>query len=229
MKSKDLLLYLAIKNNGDWDAIYRFIKDKKQLNKEEMAETIKDYKGDFICLTDENYPEILKTTYKPPFILFYKGDISLLNTERKNMLSVIGSRNCSTYAKEMTDKIINELPENICVISGMAKGIDGIAHEAAIKSKKKTIAVLGGGLNNIYPKENTNLFNSIVENGGLIISEYPGNCEPKKENFLFRNRLIATLCKALFVAESYGRSGSSSTVCCALQENRDICLSLIHI
>ena len=223
MKSKELLLYLAIKNKGDWDGIYRFIKEKREIDKEELKNTIDNFKGNFICLTDDDYPEVLKYTTKPPFILFYRGDISLLKEERKNMLSVIGSRNCSTYAKDMTNKLINELPNNICIISGMAKGIDGIAHEAALNSKKKTIAVLGGGFNYIYPKEHTKLFDSIIENGGLVISEYPDDCEPKKENFLYRNRLIATLCKALFVAESYGRSGSSSTVCFALQENRDVC------
>lgn len=222
MKINELLLFISLKYEGDWERIYEFISKKEKFDQKEFENTIKLFNGNYITIMDEDYPKILKICTKPPFVLFYKGNKEILNTEFNKMLSVIGSRNNSLYAKEMTTKIIKELPDDIVIISGLAKGIDGIAHKAALDSNKKTIAILGGGINFIYPKENEPLYNEIIDKGGLILSEYPKYSEPKKENFLFRNRLIASLGKALFVAESYGRSGTSSTICFALQENRDI-------
>ena len=222
MKTNELLLFISLKYQGDWESIYNFIERKEKFDQKEFDDVVKNFNGGYITIMDDDYPKIFKNCIKPPFVLYYKGNKELLNTEFNKMLAVIGSRNNSLYGKEMTNKIIKGLPNDIVIISGLAKGIDGIAHKVAVDSNKKTIAILGGGINYIYPKENESLYNEIIDKGGLIISEYPLNSEPKKENFLMRNRLIAALSKALFVAESYGRSGSSSTICFALQENRDV-------
>lgn len=222
MNARHLILYLAVKFNGNWENILNFIKNKEPVDVDEVEKLANDFKGEYITLVDEEYPKNLQASRRPPFILFYKGDISILSLREKNFLSVIGSRNCSDYAKNTISKIINELPNDIIIVSGMAKGIDGVAHLSALNSKKKTIAILGSGIDYIYPSENKYLYERIIKEGGLILSEYPLNSEPEPNNFLFRNRLIACLCNSLLVGESYGRSGSKSTVTYAVEEGKDI-------
>jgi DNA processing protein len=154
--------------------------------------------------------------------LYYKGDIDLLKSDQSKFLTVIGSRDCTNYGREAVTEIVKDLPEDIVIVSGLARGIDGAGQKAALDSNKKTIGVLGGGIDNIYPKENKDLFTRICNGGGLLLSEYPEAQEPKPNNFLFRNRIIACLGKAVLVGESYARSGTHATVCFALNEGRDI-------
>ena len=132
------------------------------------------------------------------------------------MLGVIGARNNTDYGLKNCRKIVKELDENVIIISGLAKGIDGIAHQAAMECKKRTIAVLGCAINKIYPSDNSTLYDDIVRNNGVIISEYGPNVETGCDNFLLRNRIIASLADTLLVIESYGRSGCMSTVSFAL-------------
>ncbi|MCB9499162.1 MAG: DNA-protecting protein DprA [Erysipelotrichaceae bacterium] len=222
MQARELLLFLSHKYEGDWDKIYYAIRTKEKVQSDEVVDFAKSFKGNYITLTDENYPHFIKETTRPPFVLYYKGDIEILRGDQSKFLTVIGSRECTNYGRETISQIVKELPENIVIVSGLAKGIDGAAQRSALDSNKKTIGVLGGGIDNIYPKENADLFTQITNGGGLILSEYPESLEPKPNNFLFRNRIIASLGKAVLVGESYARSGTHATVCFALNEGRDI-------
>ena len=130
---------------------------------------------------DEQYPKSLLKIKSYPQKLYILGNIELLN---KNSIAIVGSRSCTEYGKQYAFKFAKELGDaNLCIISGLAKGIDTYAHMGAMESLGNTIAVLGGGFNNIYPKENTELFNKILDNGGCIISEYEPNEGVKSSNF----------------------------------------------
>ena len=163
-----------------------------------------------INMEDREFPERLLNIKKYPNIIFATGDINLLNS--KYTVGIVGSRNCTEYGVKATNEFSKRLSQKgLCIISGMAVGIDGVAHNAAINEIGKTIAVLGGGFNHIFPEENEWLFHKILENGGCIISEYPPDELPDKNNFPIRNRIISGLSDALLVVEAEHRSGSSIT------------------
>lgn len=149
------------------------------------------------------------------------GNIALLNVE--HTVGIVGARECTEYGRRVTNEFAKELSkEGICIISGMAVGIDGIAHNAAIEEQGKTIAVLGGGHNHIYPPENEWLFHKLLEKGGCIISEYSPDVEADKSNFKKRNRIISGLSDAILVVEAKHRSGSSITAGYAKEEEKTI-------
>ena len=149
---RNILIHFAIKYNGDYIKILSAIKDKEIVTNEDIEKIKKANICALTCL-DDNYPSFLREIYAPPFVLFYKGDISLLNSD---MISVIGSREPTSYGKEVTEKVLNELFEerDVTIVSGLAKGIDAIAHEVALNNNQKTIAILGSGIDICYPKEN---------------------------------------------------------------------------
>ena len=148
------------------------------------------------------------------------GNLELLN---KDSIAIIGSRNYSEYGKKITIELTKDLVKNnIVIISGMANGIDSIAHNACIDNGGKTIAVLGSGFKNIYPKENEKLFYKILDNGGLVISEYPINVPVQKKNFPLRNRIISGLADAVLVIEATYRSGTSITARYAKEQNKNV-------
>ncbi len=228
MKTKNLIKAIAVFREGNWGLIYKDIRENNHTIKnsnitDEMIENL-----DAIDITeDKKYSIRLKQIDKPPFVLFYKGDISLIL--RQNILAVVGSRENSVYGKESCEKLLKGLKEDTVIISGLAKGVDTYAHMAALKNGYKTIAVLGSGIDNIYPQNNRDLVDKIVESGGLVISEYPGLVEPEKENFLARNRIIAALCSGLLLVESYGRSGALNTTLTALNYGKGIGCVPSHI
>jgi len=171
-----------------------------------------------IHITDKNYPEKLKNIYDPPIIIYALGNIEILNYIS---VAVIGSREPTFYGKKVASEISYNLSKNnVTVISGMAKGIDGEAHIGALKAQGKTIAVLGSGLDCIYPKENEYLFNAIIKNDGVIISEYPLGTKPKPTNFPRRNRIISGLSNGVLVVEAKERSGTLITVDFALEQGK---------
>lgn len=170
---------------------------------------------------DLDYPLGLLHIYSPPFSLFYKGDISKIN-DRKS-LSVVGSRRCSKYGEESTTCIINQLKNyNINVVSGLAVGIDSIAHRAALKNNINTVAVLGSGIDYIYPKINTSLYNDILNSGGCIISEFPLGTKPYPKNFPIRNRIISGIGDLLLVTEAGEKSGTLITAGLALDQGKEV-------
>ncbi|EGE54644.1 DNA-processing protein DprA [Streptococcus parauberis] len=171
-----------------------------------------------ISIFDKNYPISLKSIYNPPVLLFYQGDISLLN---QPILGVVGSRQATKKGIHAVDKIIEELNSKFVIVSGLARGIDTAAHFAAIKNGGKTIAVIGSGMTKFYPKENHRL-QKYIANNHLLISEYGPAEEPLAYHFPQRNRIIAGLSLGIIVCEARVRSGSLITCKYALDEGRDI-------
>lgn len=169
--------------------------------------------------TDQNYPYLLKQIHKPPQKLYYKGNLDLL---KKTCIAVVGTRKNSDYGEEMTRKIIDELSDlDICIVSGLAVGIDTVAHQAALEYGLSTIAILGSGIENIYPLENFELAETIAKKG-LIMSEYEGQLAPLKGNFPQRNRIVSGISVATIIIEAPERSGALITAKLALEQNREI-------
>lgn len=188
---------------------------------------IKDYvenydKNDIQVITifDKEYPPLLKQIYDPPWVLYCKGDLSLLLQEKK--ISVIGTRDPSKNGLLSLEKIVVPLVQaNWVVVSGLAVGIDGRAHAITMENSGKTIAVLGSGFNYIYPRCHQKLASFISKNH-LLISEFPPNRQPQKWNFPMRNRIISGLSKGTLIIEARSRSGSLITADLALQQGREV-------
>ena len=244
-------VWLSSIDNLSLDTIYKLLKifkeperiwylDKKDLekinlNKEDIEKILNIYykqnldnimyyikKNNIITVSinDENYPNSLKNIYDPPILLYLKGNIDLIY---KKSISIIGCRLCSSYGKVVTKKFAYNLAKkNITIISGLARGIDTYAHIGALEANGNTIAVLGSGIDVIYPKENENLYNSIIKNNGLIISEYIIGTKPIPINFPKRNRIISALSSGVLVTEAKIRSGSFITVDFALEQGKEI-------
>lgn len=169
---------------------------------------------------DEIYPKKLKQIYDRPTKLYVEGKLEILNSRS---IAIIGARNCSRYGANIAYKFGYELAKRgITVISGLARGIDAYSHWGAVKAKGKTIAVLGSGLNNIYPKENIILVKEIIKNGGAIITEYEQNATPEKMHFPARNRIISALSDGILVVEARKRSGTLITVDFGIEHGKDI-------
>lgn len=166
-----------------------------------------------------DYPLLLNQIHAAP-PLFYKGSLSPLT---KPCLSIVGTRKNSDYGEFITEKLISELANyDITIVSGLAKGIDTIAHKSALANNLDTIAVLGCGIDYIYPAENTALAAEILEKNGLILSEFPAMTEAVKTNFPRRNRIISGLSVATIVIEAPEKSGALITAKFALEQNRDV-------
>lgn len=173
-----------------------------------------------INIHDELYPNNLRQLKNPPQKLYVEGNEKILN---QIAICVIGSRSHSDYGKRMCERFTKELVENgINIVSGMAKGIDTIAHEACIKNRGKTIAVLPSGFNQIYPQENEVLYYKILEREGAVISEYPPDTKYDKKKPLERNRIVSGLSVGTLVIEAGYNSGSSITAKCAKEQGKKI-------
>ena len=173
--------------------------------------------------SDKEYPTLLKEVNKPPALLYVRGNIELLNG--KMGLAIVGTRKCSTYGKSTTKNIIQDLAiYDIVIVSGLALGIDTEAHRNALENNLPTIAVLGGSVDDesIYPQHNKGLATKILENNGLIISEYKKGTETFPSNFLERNRIIAGITQGTLVVEAPKKSGALSTARHALEANRSV-------
>ena len=180
---------------------------------------LQEHKVKVITILDGGYPQRLKEIYLPPIVLFYRGNLSLIN---QKAVAVVGSREHSKYAKECIREIIPALvKDDIVVISGLARGVDTLAHEETLKANGSTIAVIGSGLDVVYPLENSKLYDLIAKRG-LILSEYPLQSRPLKFHFPYRNRIIAGLSHGVCVIEAKEKSGSLITSNLALSENREV-------
>lgn len=222
MTSRDILIGLAIKFKGDWEKIYNFVHTHEPFDEEELKSLIKRCNSKAITILDDAYPETLKTIYRPPFVLFYHGNINLLDCKFKS-ISVVGSRKCTYHGAMDTVELVKELSKHLIVISGMAMGIDSIAHWTALRNGGKTIAVLGSGINYVYPTFNSTLYNKI-KNEGLIISEYPDDTPPTPKTFPIRNRIVAGLTNCVLVPEAKNNSGTSITVGLEISEGGYVCV-----
>lgn len=173
-----------------------------------------------ITIESEKYPYQLRKIKNSPQQLYLNGNRDLLN---KNIISIIGSRNCTENGRKLARKFARELSEQgIVIASGMAKGIDSEAHEATLNAGGKTIAVLGNGFNHIFPEENKKLYNKILENNGLVVSEYAPETKPDSNLFLERNRIVSGISIGILVIEAAFRSGTSVTAKLAKEQDRKV-------
>lgn len=174
-----------------------------------------------ISCFEEAYPKKLLSIKEYPESLYCRGNTELL--KKNKIVAIVGSRNCSEYGRKYARLFAKNLAkENICVISGLATGIDSVAHDGSIGEEGKTIAVLGGGLNHIYPASNLWLFNKIKENGGLIISEHEDDAETLISGFPKRNRIITGIADAVLVIEACPRSGSKVSAEYAFKQGKKV-------
>jgi len=173
-----------------------------------------------ITIKDKKYPDNLRNISKPPKQLYVLGNESILN---EKSIAIIGSRVCTDEGKKLAEYFAKELSKNgICIISGMAKGIDTSAHLGALKTGGNTIAVLGAGFNYIFPKENKELFSEIIKNNGAVITEYSENVKPKSEGFVQRNRIVSGLSMGVLIIEAKHRSGTAITANFARSQGRKL-------
>ena len=203
MSQRKILVALAIHYGGEWDKIYKALMEKRYLPDDVADAYISSLKCNFITILDSDYPEYLKEQRCPPFVLFYYGDISLIN-----------------------DPIVSQLNKDIIVVSGLAKGIDAIAHLTSFKTNRRTVAVLGCGIENVYPVDNEELYSKFRKSKfNLIISEYPGMTNPEMFHFPARNRLIAAFSSSVLVTEAKIQSGTMITASFAVHyDRRVLCL-----
>ena len=173
----------------------------------------------FLMYEDALYPKRLREIYLPPVVLFYKGRLELFN---RLSIGIVGARNHTPYSKEALEYLLPDILERkVSIISGLARGVDSLAHQLTLDLKGETIAVIGNGINICYPKENQSLYDAIGKKG-LILSEYPLDSPPLKFHFPYRNRIIAGLSHGLCVIEAKLHSGSLITANVALSENRQV-------
>lgn len=195
------------------------VKSKKNNKLDEISRIIDKYSIDIISINDDIYPKLLKKIYDPPSVIYVRGQIQ---NKKCDIISVIGSRKASSYGRCMAYKISSQLSQNgIIVCSGMASGIDTVAHKACIESGGITYGILGTGIDKYYPKSNKELMEKTILNGALI-SEFPIGTMARPENFPRRNRLISGISKGVVVVEAALKSGTLITVDCALEQGREI-------
>lgn len=193
-----------------------FIENYKALKSKELRKIFMEYPS--ISILDREYPALLKEIHNPPVLFFYQGNIKLLDSPK---LAIVGSRKASETGIKSVQKIVEELNNKYVIVSGLARGIDTAAHLSSLRNGGQTIAIIGSGFNNVYPKENRRLQDYIGQHH-LLISEYAPNDKPYSFHFPERNRIIAGLVKAVLVVEAKKRSGSLITCQHALDEGRDV-------
>ena len=211
------------------EIIHNIMESKNERVIDYHIKYIKENNIDIIHIYEESYPQILKQIYDAPISLYIKGNKEILNNKS---IGIVGCRECTDYGKKATKYFAYNLSkENINIVSGLAKGVDSYAHWGNIgainelenhNSCGKTIAVVGNGLDMVYPKENIELANEIIRSGGAIISEYSCGTKPDKMNFPARNRIISGISSGIIVVEAKEKSGSLITVDFALEQGRDV-------
>jgi DNA processing protein len=215
---------LELRQSGiEENTAQEFILKRKDIDPElEMAKVQKE-NIQAITIKDVEYPKLLQEIFTPPALLYVKGDLNNLN--HKFNLAVVGTRKVSNYGRQITPTLVKPLVQNgFSITSGLALGVDALAHQAAVEVQGKTIAVLGSGLDqqSIYPSSNRYLAQNILNHGGTIITEFPIGMMPLRHNFPTRNRIIAGLSLGTVVIEAAETSGALITAYCALEQNREV-------
>ncbi len=187
---------------------------------EDEIKFIEKYNIKVLFLSDKDYPQRLLNCYDSPTVLFYKGSADL-NASR--VIGIVGTRSNTDYGKQFTEQLVEDLSaQQILIVSGLAFGIDCIAHKASVKNGLPTVGVVGHGLDKIYPSANTTLAKDMVKEGGGILSEFFSGTKPDKHNFPLRNRIVAGLCDATIIVETHLGGGSMITAKLADAYNRDV-------
>ena len=217
-KVENLKPYTHI-STADKRAIASSAKDEKL---DYIIHKIDEYKMDVTTFLDKDFPSILNHIYNPPAILFMRGNRALLD-RRLNRIALVGARRCSLYGRNVARMLGKELGKySTIIVSGGARGIDAHGHEGLLASLGYGIVVMGCGLDIVYPRENTKLFDRILQNNGLLVSEYPPGTPPSAKHFPARNRIISGLSRGVIVVEAKGSSGSLITADMAVSEGRDV-------
>lgn len=184
-------------------------------------EQVKDLGADVLILDDGSYPDCLREIDDPPPVLYVKGDWQACFEQP--CVGVIGSRKCSTYGENASEMLSRDLASRgVTVVSGLARGIDTAGHRGAIRGQGRTVAVMGTGLDTVYPKENRRLVEEILESGGCLVTQFPLKTPPLKDNFPYRNRIISGLSLGVLIIEASERSGSLITARLAAEQNREV-------
>lgn len=198
----------------------QILKNEYRIGLEKYEKYMQENNIELIHLYNKYYPEKLKLLYDKPIVLYVKGDKTILNNFS---LAIIGCRENTKYGEIVAKNITNQIVKNgIITVSGLAIGIDSIVHKETLRVQEKTIAIIGSGLDNIYPKENINLANEIIKNGGAIVSEYIIGTKPHRMNFPARNRIISGLSNGVVVIEAKKKSGTMITVDFALEQGKEV-------
>ena len=217
-KIENLKPYTHI-STADKRAIASSAKDEKL---DYIIHKIDEYKMDVTTFLDKDFPSILNHIYNPPAILFMRGNRALLD-KRLNRIALVGARRCSLYGRNVARMLGKELGKySTIIVSGGARGIDTHGHEGLLTSQGYGIVVMGCGLDIVYPRENTKLFDRILQNNGLLVSEYPPGTPPSAKHFPARNRIISGLSRGVIVVEAKASSGSLITADMAVSEGRDV-------
>jgi len=203
----------------DTKSVQSVLTNRTTLSLDDEMDKLERYKAKAITIADEAYPAMLKEIYDPPPLLYVRGSFA---PQDEWSLAVVGTRYPTYYGREVTQQIAGALADNhITIVSGLAKGIDSVAHRAALDAGGRTIAVLGCGLDIVYPSQHANLAREIMEQGALV-SECPLGTPPRKENFPLRNRIMSGLSLGVLIVEGKKESGARITVERALEQNREV-------
>lgn len=198
---------------------YQFIKFRKEFDIERYLDRIGKLNIEVITIKDNSYPKLLKEISDPPPVLYVKGEIP----KTKRTIGVVGTRKMTSYGQQVTEILVRDLVfSGFTIVSGLARGVDSYAHRVTIGNSGKTISVLGGGLDRIYPQENTRLAEEIADKYGAVISEFPLGMQPIPGNFPARNRVISGLSLGLLVTEAGEDSGSLITAGLAGEQGREV-------
>lgn len=195
---------------------YTFFKNSSV---EQFAQNLEKYQIQFVTVKDPHYPQLLLQTNDAPYVLFYRG---VLNTTAQS-LAVVGTRKPTHYGRQVTQSCVQYLASHgVSVISGLAYGVDAIAHKTTLEIGGYTIAVLGSSIDQITPTGNTALGQQILRNGGALLSEYGPGYVTRKQNFIARNRIVSGLSEAVLITEGAQGSGSLATAQFAIKQNRTV-------
>jgi DNA processing protein len=187
----------------------------------EELDTLREMGGDVLVLDDGTYPQLLRETADPPIVLYVKG--AWQECLEAPCVAIVGSRRCSTYGQNAAEMLGKDLAgRGVTVVSGFARGIDAAAHRGALVGGGRTVAVMGTGLDMIYPKEHRKLAEEILGGGGALVTQFPLGTPPLKDNFPYRNRIISGLSLGVLVVEATDRSGSLITARLAMEQNREV-------
>ena len=198
-----------------------FIQCRDKIDIDKVFATVETKGINFLTLEDENYPYMLKNIENPPVVLYYKGKLFECNLGKT--LAVVGSRKASSGARDNLRKIISGLGNtDICIVSGLASGIDTVAHASAIENNLKTIGVIASGFDYVYPSQNKTLYENIENGYGAVVTEYYPTFEPIKFRFPQRNRIVSGLSYGTLVVEASLRSGALITANLTLEQGREL-------
>lgn len=225
---------LAIAWDADWEALLAvdgigeksarsILEQRQKIHPQTLYDDYLAVNPDFLTPADPSYPRLLWEIPDPPAVLHYRGNLDLLHSvDDDRAIALVGTRDPSEYGKRWTKRISQILSQQgLTLVSGLAMGVDAIAHQTAVDLRNPTIGVLGNGVDVIYPTQNRQLYEQ-MERGGLILSEYPSGMQPDRRHFPMRNRIVAGLCRATIVLEAGEHSGALITARLANDMGRDV-------